>query len=41
MVYLSEEEMLNGNGTSGNGSGQVAPTVVQPDSVDNSGILVP
>ena len=40
-VYLSEEEMLNGNGTSGNGSGQVVPTIVQPDRVEERWTLVP
>ena len=33
--------MLNGNGNGGDGSRQIAPMVVQPDRVEESGTLVP
>ena len=31
IVYPNEEEILNGNGASGDGSEQIVPTVVQAD----------
>ena len=40
-IYPKEEKMLNGNGTSGNGLGQIVPTVAQTDRVEESGTLMP
>ena len=40
-VYPNAEEMLNGHRNSGDGSGQIIPTMVQPDRVEESRTLVP
>ena len=40
-MYTAEEEMLNGNENGDDGSGQIIPTVVQPDKVEESSKSVP
>ena len=40
-VHPNEEEMLNGNGTRGDGSRQIIPTAVQLGRVEENRTLVP